>query len=182
VDRVCASQDLTAGGTATLTSTIVDLSTGAGGAPFGRALTVDGGDATGTGLVTITGTNYLGDVLVEGITKNGSTVVAGKKAFATVTSVVVTGDSGAGFIVGDAVLLGLPIFIEDVDEWVTELQNGTTATAGAWVAGDSAAPIATTGDVRGTYSPNTAPNGGHHFVLYMALSDPAYTGQVDFAG
>jgi hypothetical protein len=182
VDRICEAQDLTAGGTATLTSTIVDLSTGAGAAPFGRCLTVDVSAGTSSEVVTITGTNYLGEVIVENITLNGTTVVAGKKAFATVTSVVVAGDTDGDLIVGDAVLLGLPVFIEDVDEWVTELQDGTTATAGAFVAGVSSAPTATTGDVRGTYSPNTPPDGALHFVLYMAISDPAYTGQTDFVG
>ena len=180
VDHICESQDLTAGGTATLTATL-NLIEGAGAAPFGRALTYDSGEAS-TGVVTVTGTNYLGDVIVENKTLNGTTVVAGTKAFATVVSVSVLGDSGTGFIVGTGDVLGLPIFIEDVDEWVTELEDGTTATAGTFVAGVSSAPTATTGDVRGTYDPNSATDGAKHFVLYMAISDPAYTGQVDFAG
>ena len=132
--------------------------------------------------MTVTGTDYLGNTIVENKTLNGTTVVPGTKAFATVTAVSVLGDSGSGFIVGSAVILGLPIFIEDLDEWVTELEDGLTATAGTFVGGVSTAPTATTGDVRGTYSPNSAPDGAAHFVLYMALQDPAYTGQAQFAG
>ncbi len=183
VDRICEAQDLSSGGAAVLTVPAgVDLSTGAGAAPFGRCLTVDVSAGTSTKVVTITGTNYLGDVIVENITLNGTTVVPGVKAFATVTAVSVSGDTDGDLIVGDAVILGLPIFIEDVDEWVTELEDGATASAGTFVAGVSTAPTATTGDVRGTYSPNSAPDGAKHFVLYMTIADPTFTGATDFTG
>ena len=181
VNRIVEAQDLTAGGAATLTATL-DLADGPGGAPFGRNLTADVDAGTSTATLTATGTNYLGDVIVEAFALNGTTAVAGVKAFATVTAVSLSADTEGNLTVGMGDILGLPVFIEDVDEWVTELEDGVTATAGTFVAGVSSVPTSTTGDVRGTYDPNSALDGAKHFVLYMAISDPAYTGQTDFAG
>ena len=152
------------------------LGVGAGAAPFGRNIVAAW---TTTSVMTVTGTDYLGNTIVE--SSGSGTTMTGKKAFFTVTKIAVSINVTAA-TGGTAQVVGLPVFIEGVDEWVTELQDGTTATAGVFVAGISTAATATTGDVRGTYVPNSTLNGALHFVLYMAISDPAYTGLTNYAG
>lgn len=180
VNGVAEAQSPTGSGTLTLNGDLVadgtvNFMTGAGAAPFGRAVTCDSGGAD-TAVLTVTGTDWQGNAMTEALTLNGTTVVAGKKAFGKISSIAHSATISNGAFVGSAVLLGLPFFVEDVDEWVTELEDGVTATAGAWVAGVGTAATATTGDVRGTYSPNSAPDGAKHFVIYMAVSDVNYHG------
>jgi|GEM_PF-7066901 hypothetical protein len=50
------------------------------------------------------------------------------------------------------------------------------------LSGDTATPTATTGDVRGTYAPNAAPNGAIEFEAVVLMQSTAYTGQAQFAG
>lgn len=52
-----------------------------------RNLTVKGNDGNVTGNVVITGKNIAGETITETIALNGATVVAGNKAFASVTSI-----------------------------------------------------------------------------------------------
>lgn len=154
---------------------VVDLTDGAGGAPFGRNVIVDSGGAD-TAVLTITGTDWQGNAMSEALTLNGTTAVPGKKAFATITSIAHSATISNGAFVGTGDVLGMPFYIADDDEWVTELEDGVTATAGAFVDGVDSAATTTTGDVRGTYDPNSACDGAKHFVLYMAISDPTYQG------
>lgn len=175
VDGVAASQDLPTGGAVTLVSSTVDLRSGAGGAPYGRALTYDSGEAV-AGVVTVTGTDWQGNAMTETITLNGTTVVPGKKAFATVTAATVVGDSGAGFIIGFGDVLGLPFYLDSVDAVLLELEDNVAATAGTFVKGVDTVASATTGDVRGTYDPNSATDGAANFALYLAVNDPTYQG------
>ncbi len=156
----------------------------AGGAPYGRALTVDSGGAD-TAVLVITGTDYKGNTIVENITVNGSTVVAGKKAFFTVTQITVTvANLSNSAFVGFADVLGLPFYLPGVDDCSTtqEFEDGVIATAGTFVAGVDTAVTATTGDVRGTYAPNSATDGAKNFVLHIPSVDPEYQGQANFAG
>lgn len=175
VNGVAESQDLPTGGAVTLVSTPVDLTAGAGGSPYGRALTYDSGEAV-AGVVTVTGRDWQGNTMTETITLNGTTVVPGKKAFAFVDSAAVVGDSGSGFIIGFGDLLGLPFYLDSVDAVLLELEDNATATAGAFVKGVDTVASATTGDVRGTYAPNSATDGAKNFVLVLAVNDPTYQG------
>ncbi len=154
-----------------------------GGAPFGRTLTVDA-DGANTAVLTITGTDYEGNVMVENITANGTSVVAGVKAFYTVTGISFTNSASNNVFVGFADVLGLPFYLPGVDDCPTvgEFEDGTIATAGTFVAGVDTAVTATTGDVRGTYVPNSATDGAKNFVLFIPSVDPEYQGQAQFTG
>jgi len=136
---------------------------------------------TGTAIVTVTGTDEYGAVVVE--KSSSGTSLTGKKAFKTITSIVPSADiTAATFGTGD--VLGLPVFLAETGFVVKELQDGTAPTAGTLVAGDvtSGGATATTGDVRGTYDPNAACDGAKVFQLIVSLSDPGNIGVAQFAG
>ncbi|MES3016199.1 MAG: hypothetical protein V4721_00410 [Bacteroidota bacterium] len=64
-------------------------------------------------VVTITGLDLYGDVIVEQITLSGTTKIQGKKAFAKVTNIAAAaGASGDTFDAGWGDIFGLPIFIK----------------------------------------------------------------------
>jgi len=158
----------------------------AGGAPFGRALTVDSGGAD-TAVLVITGTDYKGNTIVENITVNGNTVVPGVKAFFTVTQITVTvANLANSAFVGFGDVLGLPFYLPGIDDCPTVFEfedNILKANVGTFVAGVDTAPTATTGDVRGTYLPLTSvPDGAQNFVLFIPSTDPEYQGAAQFAG
>ena len=52
-----------------------------------RNVQIDGNVSGITGVVTVEGTNYAGEVITEAITANGTTAVEGAKAFKTITKV-----------------------------------------------------------------------------------------------
>jgi hypothetical protein len=134
---------------------------------------------TGTAVVTIIGTDEYGNALRE--SSASGTSLTGKKAFKEVTKVITSADV-TGLTVGTGVVLGLPVFLPDTVDVIREILDGVPATAGTVVAGDTTAATATTGDVRGTYNPNSAPNGSRVFELVLTLRDPSYKGRAQFAG
>ena len=178
-DGYIASQDLTAAG-------VFSVNTTAAAALLAAAL--DGvadvprnvvASWTGTAVITITGTDALGNVVVE--SSASGTSLTGKKAFKTVTGVSVSANVTA-LTVGTGVVLGLPVFLADASDVLKEIMDDVAATAGTLAAGILTTPSATTGDVRGTYSPNSAPNGSRNYELIAALRDPSYTGLAQYAG
>ena len=146
-----------------------------------RNIVVDSGGAD-TATLTITGTDEYGEVVVEEITLNGTTAVAGKKAFKTVTSVVSDATIANDAFVGTGDVLGLPVFLDDSALILAELEDGAAASTGTVVAGVSSAATATTGDVRGTYDPDSAADGSKVFKLVITAPDPKYKGVAQFAG
>lgn len=134
---------------------------------------------TGTAVLTVTGTNRQGDVIVE--SSASGTSFAGKKAFKTITDISVSGNV-TGLTVGTGDVLGLPIFLPQATDVIKELEDNAVPTAGTIVAGDRTTPTATTGDTRGTYDPNSACNGSKVFELIALVRDPKYQGAVDYAG
>lgn len=146
-----------------------------------RNIVVDSGGAD-TAVLTFTGADEYGNTVVESITLNGTTAVAGKKAFKTVTAVSSSATISNGAFAGPGDVLGLPVFLDEVGYVLKELEDGAAATAGTVVAGVSSAATATTGDVRGTYDPNSAANGSKHFQLIAAIPDLTYLGVAQYAG
>ena len=65
---------------------------------------------------------------------------------------------------------------------LAELEDGAAPSAGTFVAGVSTAATATSGDVRGTYDPNSAADGAAVFDIVIALPDPKYKGVTQYAG
>ena len=134
---------------------------------------------TGTAVLTITGTDKYGAVVVE--SSASGTSLAGKKAFKTVTGISSSANI-TGLTVGTGDVLGLPVFLPSLGHVTRELQDGAAATAGTVVAGVSTTPTATTGDVRGTYDPNAACDGAKAFQLAIMFGDPAFKGRAQYAG
>lgn len=139
------------------------------------------GDATGVTFV-VAGKDAYGNAMSETITGANAGVAAGKKAFSTITSITNSGALASNISIGYGNVLGLPAFLPNAVHILKELQDGAAATAGTTVAGDQTYPSATTGDVRGTYVPNSAPDGTKAYGLLVALPDPGYLGADQFAG
>lgn len=134
---------------------------------------------TGTAVLTVTGTDVNGNVVVE--SSASGTSLAGAKAFKTVTGIAVSADV-TGLTVGCGNVLGLPVYLGSEDDILTQKLDGDSTTAGTTVVGDQADATATTGDVRGTYVPNAAPNGTRDYSLICLLKSQSYQGAAQFAG
>ncbi len=144
------------------------------------AVSTGAGDTTQT--LTVTGTDNFGETVVEQISLNGTTSVQGKKAFKTVTQIAVSAACAGNISAGTSKTLGLPIFVADAPDVLAEIEDGATATAGTIVAADITTPAATTGDVRGTYRPNSNPDGSKVFELTAAVRAVGYKGAAQYTG
>lgn len=145
----------------------------------GRAFTAKSsnvGDTTQT--VTLKGVDIYGVSMVETIALNGTTGVNGKKAFARLDSVIVSATMAGNLSIGTIDVFGLPFFLPSSGYIIRELQDGTTPTAGTFVAGmtTSGGSTATTADVRGTWTPNAASDGSKSFQVIALLPDAGYLG------
>lgn len=121
---------------------------------------------TGTAIVTVTGTDQYGQVQTE-VSASG-TALAGKKAFATVTSIVPSANITAATF-GTGAVLGLPFRVSSGD--IFSMMLNDVADAGTFVVPDLTSPAtSSTGDVRGTYTAGTALNG---VKFLSALIKPA---------
>jgi hypothetical protein len=130
-----------------------------------------------TGITfTVVGKDVYGQAMTEVITGANAGVAAGKKAWSTITSITASGASAGNVSIGVGNVLGIPVFIPGAAVIVKESQDGAVATAGTLVAGDQTFPSTTTGDVRGTYVPNAAPDASKAYALICALPDPRYLG------
>lgn len=134
---------------------------------------------TGTAVCTVYGEDEYGQPMAE--SSASGTSMTGKKAFKKVTRVAFSADVTAA-TVGTGDVLGLPVFVSNAVECLAELEDAAKATAGTIVVGATAKPTATTGDVRGTYDPNSACDGSKVFRLWFALSDPTWRGAEQYAG
>ena len=150
-------------------STSLTTTSGMIDAKFGRGLTCTGNASTDQ-VVTITGRDYLGQLMVENFTLSGTGAQAGKKAFKYVDKVDVTvGTGGSTLDVGWSDVLGVPykaqILLSDTEDNV--------AAAGALTAGIATDPqTATTGDPRGTFAPASACDGSIVYELrYVCDTD-----------
>ncbi len=94
----------------TLTAQVQTITTGITNPDYPRNVVVKGAVATSTGNVVVAGTDFAGAILSETIALSGTNVVAGLKAFATVTQIVlpVTSGAGDGVSIGVGSKLGLP--------------------------------------------------------------------------
>jgi hypothetical protein len=173
-DGVCASQALNTG----VDGVIAGALAADGVATFDKPRNVVAA-WTNAAVITVTGTDEYGETVVE--SSASGTSFTGKKAFKTVTQVRVSANV-TGLTVGSGVVLGLPCFLADVADVVKEIMDGVAPTAGTFVAGDNTTATATTGDVRGTLSPNSAPNGSRVYEVIAAVRSAAYTGAAQYAG
>jgi hypothetical protein len=130
----------------------------------------------------VTGTDEYGAAMVEDFVGVSGAAVTGKKAFARVTSCAVTGSgTPAASTIGFGALFGLPLSVGFANFILRDFQDGVTATAGAVVAAVSVAQSATSGDVRGTWTPNVAADGTKNYALWLGVASPDI-GPPQFAG
>lgn len=156
-DAILDGQDIASAGTAQGLVGTVPLLIDELAAPFGRNVTVVA-DGAATSNVTVRGRDYLGQPMVESFTLNGNTPVAGKKAFKWIDSITWGATASRTIDVGFGAIFGLPYRMSRMIG--TEEVDGASNTAGTFVAGVLTDPqTATTGDPRGTYAPNTTPDG-----------------------
>ena len=167
---VCAAQAVAAAGNATING--ASASGGVATFDYCRNVTVkssNAGDTTQT--VTVTGTDFYGQTQTETMTLNGTTTVSGKKGFVTITQVAVSALLAGNLSVGDGDVFGLPFKVTDAGYLLrTGWANAVADNAGTFVAADTATATATTGDVRGTFSPTTAANGSRRLVIAIGLT------------
>lgn len=168
---VCAAQAVAGAGNATING----ASAVAGVAVFDYARTVNvdstnAGDTTQT--VTVTGTDYYGQLQTETIALNGTTLVAGQKAFKTIARVAVSAALAGNLTVGNEDVFGLPYRVTDAGYLLRVGWAGALADdAGTFAAADTTSPAtATTNDVRGTYAPSSAANGSRRLVIAIGLT------------
>lgn len=154
----------------------------AGVADVARGIVVDA-DGAATAVVTVTGTDFYGNTVVENITLNGTTAVAGKKAFKTVTSIYVSAACTGNVFVGTTDVLGLPFVAATKSRVVDVFFNDSKDASATIVAADATSPAtATTGDVRGTIDPNTACDGLKEVAVIMIPNAANPFGVTQYAG
>lgn len=147
-----------------------------------QLVSANAGDTTQ--IVTVYGTDVYGVALRENIALNGTTIVNGNKAFKTISRITASAATAGAVSVGTNTKLGLPVFLPSAGQILKEMQDGASATAGTTVAGilTAGGSTAVTGDVRGTYVPNSAPDGAKVYELLVALPDYGYKGIPQFNG
>ena len=171
-DGICAQQTLAGAGNALLNGALASGGTVTLDVP--RNVIVDAAGAA-TAVLTITGTDVYGIPMSEAITLNGTTAVAGKKAFKTITRVAASA-AATDIFVGTGDVFGLPIDANSRN-YVLTAWNGAFVTTGTFVAADATAATTTTGDVRGTFAPADAADGTKRLTLWVfVLDDDTQTG------
>jgi len=138
-----------------------------------RAVSTTTGAGSPTSVnITVSGYDYYGQAMSEVIATGtvASTTVNGKKAFYQISSVVASGASVVTVAVGTTDILGLPLRVIDKAYITRAGWNDTLAEdAGTMVTAATLAATTTTGDVRGTYVPSSAPNGILRLVMGISL-------------
>jgi hypothetical protein len=169
-NSVCAAQSVAGAGALTING--VDASGGVATLDYARTVNIDTSSANNTTqVITVTGTDYWGQVQTEALTCNGTTTVNGDKAFKTITSVTSNAALTGTITVGDNDTFGLPYRVTDAGYLLSVGWAGALARdAGTFVAADTATANATTGDVRGTYTPSSAANGSRRLVIAIGMT------------
>ena len=166
-DGICAQQTLGGAGNALLNGALASGGTVTLDVP--RNVVVDAAGAA-TAVLTITGTDAYGIPMSEAITLNGTTAVAGKKAFKTITRVAASA-AATDFFVGTGDIFGLPIRANSRN-YVLTAWNGAFVTTGTFAAADATSPATTTtGDVRGTYAVPDAADAVKRLTVWVFVAD-----------
>ncbi|MCR9254709.1 MAG: hypothetical protein NXI16_01265 [Alphaproteobacteria bacterium] len=186
-DGVCAAQAVAGAGNLTIAGALA--SSGVATMDVARTLTaVSAGAGDTTQTLTITGTDMRGATIVETIALNGTSAVAGLKAFKTVTQVAASAATAGNVSVGTTDVIGLPFKLIGLDYLVGVRKDGLAAVPDAVTAGLAAASAetATSADVLGTISLATAaPDGSAVFSIQMEVNHTTKElahGQARYAG
>lgn len=164
---ICLQQTLAAAGNATLNGSLA--SGGVATLDVPRNVIIDAAGAA-TAVLTVTGTDVYGIPMSEAITLNGTTAVAGKKAFKTITNVAASA-AATDFFVGTGDVFGLPIRANSRN-YVQTAWNSAFVTTGTFAAAVTTSPATTTtGDVRGTFAPADAADATKRLTLWVFVAD-----------
>lgn len=120
--------------------------------------------------ITITGFDQYGQRMSEAITTVANATTNGKKAFYQIIGVTTSAATAQAVTVGTTQLIGLPVRVTS-GVYISHVgwDSGFVLDTGTLAAADTATATTTTGDVRGTFSPSSAPNGIRRLVLGIML-------------
>jgi len=121
--------------------------------------------------ITVSGFDQYGQRMSEAITSVASATTNGKKAFYQISGVTTSAATVSAVTIGTTQLLGLPVRVTS-GVYISHVgwDSGFVLDTGTLAAADTATATTTTGDVRGTFSPSSAPNGIRRLVLGIMLS------------
>ena len=187
-NNLATAQTVAAGGTFTLTAGTGIVSATVNGTPCFDLDAVRNLQFTGTStaniaaVATVVGFDQYGAKVTQTVTlPAGATTTSTKKAFGYVTSITSTSATGAPVAVGVGSAFGLPFAASDFGYVIPSWNQIQATTSAGFTPSDTTSPAtAATGDVRGTYVPQTtAPNGMinlivGHFVQSQDNVDLAY--------
>jgi hypothetical protein len=119
---------------------------------------------------TISGYDYYGQPMSEVITSVAAATTNGKKAFYQITSVSGAGASVTAVTVGTTQLIGLPVRVTD-GSYICHVgwNSAFTLDTGTLDVAATVPATTTTGDVRGTFTPSSAPDGIKRLVIGIML-------------
>lgn len=120
---------------------------------------------------TVSGFDQYGQAMTETITGANAGTASGKKAFLYVYQIATSGAAAGAVTVGTGDVLGLPYQILSKNYITPKWNNATALDAGTTVVADTNTATATTGDVRGTYTPSSATDGSKRLSVFMFLND-----------
>jgi hypothetical protein len=163
---ICAQQTITGAANAVINGSLA--SGGVATLDVPRNVIVDAAGAA-TAVLTIFGTDAYGLSMSEAITLNGTTAVAGKKAFKTITRIA-SSATATDIFVGTGDVFGLPIRANSRN-YVQTAWGGAFVTTGTFAAADATAATTTTGDVRGTFAPADAADATKRLTLWVFVFD-----------
>lgn len=186
-NNLATAQTVTAGAFFTLTAGTGISSTTINGVPVlaldaARTLQFTGSStATTSSIATVRGYDTYGQAMSQNVITPVATATTNTlKAFAYVSSIVSASTTTAGVAVGVGSAFGLPFAASDFG-YVRPAWNQIFATANTgFVAADLTSPATVnTGDVRGTYTPQTtSPDGAKMLVIQQMVKS---TSSVDLA-
>lgn len=159
-------------GAVTLNGALVAAGVATLGGTYGRAVSIvssNAGDTTQT--ITIRGRDYAGDKVSATMALNGTTTVAGLKAFKFIDSVSSSAALAGNLSVGTTDKLGLPYRCAGRFDILSAYMDSTDEVATVTLAAaDTATPSNVTGDVRGTVIPATATNGARQYRVWYKIN------------
>lgn len=120
--------------------------------------------------ITVTGYDQYGQRMSEAVTSVANATTNMKKAFYQISGVTTSAATAQAITIGTTQLIGLPVRVTNgVYLCHVGWNSGFAIDSGTLAVADTATATTTTGDVRGTFSPTTAPDGIKRLVLGIML-------------
>lgn len=132
-----------------------------------RYISSNAGDTTQT--VTTRGYDVFLNPMAETVTLNGTTPVLGKKAFKYILSVTASAAMTGNLSVGTTDTFGMNVRVDRWEYLIAFMNGALVTTSTGWTVSDQAVATATTGDVRGTYTVQSASDGTKRLMVMVNL-------------